>query len=314
MITRKIGKIVRGKATPFQVSSAAVLGATLAFLPAFDQAAGLYVLLAAALLVLNANLGVAVLVAVPAKLVSLAALPVSFAIGRALLDGPLAPLFRWLVNAPISAYFGLEYYVTTGGLALGLLFGAATAWLLVTALTRLRETFAGLERDSERFWELTRKRWVKVTTFVFLGGRGKKSYEEIMRKRVGNPVRPFGVVAILIFFAFTLAFRSLLASSYLANALQSTLERTNGATVDVAGLDLDIGRGHLRIEGLAMADRDSLDRDVFRGMTFEADVSTTDLLRKRFTLEKLVIEQASSGKPRSVRGKRTDAHEESTLR
>jgi len=306
VITREIGKIVRGKATPHQVASAAVLGAILAFLPAFDQAAGLYVLVVGTLLVLNANLGVALLVALPSKLVAVAAAPLSFAIGRMLLDGPLSWLFGWLINAPLTAYFGLEYYVTTGGLVLGAAFGGALGWMLVTMLQFLRSTFAELERDTEEFWEFTDKRWVKLTSFLFLGGgRGKRTYDDLLHNKVGLPVRPAGLVLLGVALALTLVFQSSLSSSFLANSLQRSLERTNGATVDVSGLDLDLGRGRLTLAGLALADPDAPDRDAFRATGFVADVSTTDLLRKRFTIDRIVIADATSGEARATRGERT---------
>ena len=50
MFTRQFGKILRGKATPFQLVAACVLGALLGFAPGPTQAPALYVLLVAALL------------------------------------------------------------------------------------------------------------------------------------------------------------------------------------------------------------------------------------------------------------------------
>ncbi len=116
MITRKIGKIVCGSATPAQLMLACVLGAMLGFMPGFWQAAGVIVLLTILLVLLNANLMLAAVVGLLAKAASVALLPVSFMAGRVLLDGPTQPIFKWAINTPVLALFGFEFYVTTGGL------------------------------------------------------------------------------------------------------------------------------------------------------------------------------------------------------
>ena len=56
LITRKFGSLIRGKATPFQLVSASILGMLIAFTPGFQQAPGLIIFWSLCLLVLNANL------------------------------------------------------------------------------------------------------------------------------------------------------------------------------------------------------------------------------------------------------------------
>ena len=55
MITRTLGKIVRGTATPFQLFTACALAAMLGFMPGWSQAPGLVVVLLLLLVILNAN-------------------------------------------------------------------------------------------------------------------------------------------------------------------------------------------------------------------------------------------------------------------
>ena len=127
--SRTFGAILRGKASTPQIAMAAFLGALLGFVPGFVlpgdlgggflQAPGLILLLLGAVLVLNANLAVFGVCLATAKLLSLVLLPVSFAVGRAVLDGPAAPVLEAAIRAPVLAWFGLEYYATTGGLVIG---------------------------------------------------------------------------------------------------------------------------------------------------------------------------------------------------
>src|SRR5688500_19277982 len=100
MISRSIGSILRGKGTPAQFMMACILGAALGFMPGFKQAPGLAICLTLLLVLLNANLFLAVTVGLLAKLAALALMPVSFAIGRFALDGPTQRLFKSMINAP----------------------------------------------------------------------------------------------------------------------------------------------------------------------------------------------------------------------
>src|SRR5690606_4617959 len=195
MLTRSIGKVFRGKATPFQIVAACVLGGAIGFLPSFWTAPGLTVALLLALVVLNANLGGAGLVGLGAKLLGLALVPVSFEVGRVLLGGPPGGLFRWVVNAPVLALFGFEHCATAGAFVLGVAFGAICGVGLTIAVQRFRRRMATLEEGSERYQKYASKWWVKVLLFLFVGGgHGKKIYAELAERRVGNPIRPLGVV------------------------------------------------------------------------------------------------------------------------
>jgi uncharacterized protein (TIGR03546 family) len=157
-LLRKIGTLLRGNATPFQIIVGCLLGAMLGFMPGFAHAPGLMAVLTLALVLLNANLFLAALVGLAAKAASLLLMPASFHVGRALLDGPTEGLFRQLINAPVFALFGFESYVATGGLVLGGLFGLVTGVLLARGLQSFRRKMAALDQGSPRFHELTSKR------------------------------------------------------------------------------------------------------------------------------------------------------------
>ena len=137
MITRRIGKLLRGKTTPFQVFSAGILGALIAFTPGFSQAPGLMLFWFFFLAVLNANLFVAAIVGAGSALLALILTPVSFAVGRFLLEGPTEGLFRAIVNAPVLAFFGFDYYVVAGGQLIGVIVGVLAGFAVAKLLTAL---------------------------------------------------------------------------------------------------------------------------------------------------------------------------------
>lgn len=304
MITRKISKLIRGNTTPMQIMLATILGSMLGFVPGFAQGAGLVVLLVILLVILNANLFVATMTGLAAKAISLALLPVTFLVGRVLLDGPTQPLFKAMINAPVLALFGLEYYVTTGGIVMGALVGIAAAILLTRSLRGFRKQMVKLEEGSPKFKQITSTWWAKLLIFVFIGkGHGKQTYQELLDRKVGNPIRPVGVVVAVMLIVLCVVGLQFARGPIFTNMLRSSLELANGATVDMQDAKLDIAEGKLEITGFAMADPNNLQTDLLRATRIEADISGADLLRKRIAIDRLVMVDASHGEKRATPGK-----------
>jgi uncharacterized protein (TIGR03546 family) len=303
MITRKISAVIRGKATPFQIVSACVLGALIGFTPTFATAGGLMIALFLLLLILNANLIVALATASAAKVLALLAVPVTFALGQFLLDGPTQPLFRSAVNAPVLALFGFEYYLTTGGIVMGLIFGAVVGFAIVRAVASFRKGMSKLETASPAYKKFTSKRSVRLLTFLLIGkGKGKTSYEDLITKRIGNPIRLVGAGAAVLVVVGLYFAQNALSERILTAALVRGLEQANGATVDLASAHLSLRDHKLTLASLAITDPDNLDTDLFRATTIQADLDTSDLLRKRLTLDHVGITDASNGSKRDRPG------------
>src|SRR5690606_20990726 len=112
------------------------------FVPGFSAAPGLFLFWALLLVLLNANLFLAAVVGGASKLLSLVALPLTFQVGRVLLEGPTESLFRAMVNAPGLALMGFENYAAAGGLVMGALVGAIVSWLVVRGVSRFRQRMA----------------------------------------------------------------------------------------------------------------------------------------------------------------------------
>ena len=303
MIQRKIGKLLLGKATPFQVLAACIIGSILGFVPGVLQAPGSIVLLLALLAVLNANLWLAALMTLGTKILSFALLPVSHAVGTFLLEGPTEGLFRTLVNAPYFAWCGFEYHAVTGGWAIGTVVGVVSGVVLVKAIAKLRSTFLGLDENSEKFHALVGKFWVRALTWLLLGASPKRAtYEKLAGKKLGLPIRPLGAVLVVGIGILCYAVPALLAEPILTGALRTGLERANGATVDLAAAEVDLAEGRFTLSGLAMADRTALEKDALRATTVTADLDVRALLSRRWQIDELKIEQAESGATREKPG------------
>jgi uncharacterized protein (TIGR03546 family) len=309
VITRSIGKVLRGKATPLHLTLACILGSLLGFLPGFAdgsvlmQSPGLLALLLVLLAILNANLALAGIVGMLAKLASLALMPLSFEIGRILLDGPGRGIMTKAINAPVLALFGFEYYATTGGIVVGLVFGVLCAVVAVGAVGTFRRRMARLEEGSEAFKKYAGKKWAKILTFVFIGGnKGKRTYAQLLEKKMGNPIRIMGVAAVVLAAGLLFILQAFFKDELTTTFVRRGLENANGATVDLNQATLDLKQGRLLLTNLAVADPQRLETDIFRAQHLEAKISTSDLLRKRIAIDTILSEDATTGEQRARRG------------
>ncbi len=312
-ITRKIGPLLRGKLTKNQVFLASMLGCLLGFVPGFVlpgdlgggfmQSPGLILGLLFLTLILNCNLTLFGFTLVLAKIVSLVLLPVSFFIGEILLDGPTGGLFAMMVNAPVLAWFGLEYYATSGGLVLGALVGLLWGSMLTKGLNAFRRVMAEKEENSEFYKKNSGKRSTRFLTWLFLGKKSKKSYRELFEaQKKGFPLRITGVVLTGLFIFSLWTLQAFFAGTAIRTAVQGGLEKSNGATVDLANLSLDLAAGQMTLEGLAMADPNQLGKDVFRADKMEIGLGTSALLRRRLEISDLTSIGAKSGAARAEPG------------
>lgn len=304
MFWRSFGKILRGKATPFQISLACILGAMLGFTPTGIPAVGALLFLLALLLILNANLVLAAVVLGGSKILSLILAPVLFTTGRILLDGPTQPLFKWAINTPGLALADFRYYTVTGGLAVGLLVGIFLAILVNAAIKSFRTRMAALQNNNEAYAKWSSKAWVQWLSWLLIGGRDpKKGYEAILNKKIGMPIRPLGVVAAAGIVALVFLVQMFFSEPLVTATLQRSLERANGATVDLDSARVDLQQGSITIAGLAMADPNNLDTDALRADRAEIAIRGRDFLTKRIGFERAELTGAAHGAERSRPGR-----------
>ena len=306
MFIRKIGKFLRGNATPFQIISATVLGALLGSLPGLSQGPLLFLALLFLLIVLNANLFLAGLTLLLVKLITLILLPLYFQVGVSLLEGPLGNLVAGLVNAPVTAWFGLEFYVMLPSLVVGGLLGFFLGLWLSRALARFRGKMANLESGSEKYQAYTAKPWIKFLAWLLVGGlKGKKSWSEMNQGKRGLPVRPLGIILMVSLVVLIVVGLKFMDTTIITSVVRDNLEKANGATVDVAGVEIQPGQNRVILSGLAMADPENLQTNRFAASQIIADVSGMNLLAKKLVVDSLDVVEPRVGTTRKLAGRRT---------
>lgn len=303
MFIRKIGKLLRGKATPFQIISATTICGLLGAIPGFTQGPLLLLSLLFLLIVLNANLFLGGITLVLVKLVSLLLLPLYFQAGMSLVEGGLNGVVSALVNAPVTAWFGLEYYVMIPSLLVGLIMGLSLGILVTRALSSFRRKMSGIESGSERYQSYTSKTWVKLIAWIFVGGlKGKKSWAELSEQKKGLPVRPLGVVMVVSLFVLGWVGIQFLDTTIVTSITRTELEKANGATVDLQGVEILPSDNRIVLNGLALADPEDLSKNRFSSTMITADLSGINFLAKKLVIDELHIAEPKSGVPRKVPG------------
>ena len=308
MAYKQIAKILRGKATPLQIALACILGTMLGFVIGLPGALGITAVIIALLVILNANLLLAGLSLAGGKLAGLILMPISFQGGRVLLDGPTTGFFRTIINAPVGALLGLESYVVTGGLLVGAILGLAAALVVISIVGAFRTRMARLEEGSELYRKLASAWWARLLTFILIGkGHGKKTYAELAKKKIGNPIRIIGVVLVLMLAALGWVGLQFFSEPITTTMARRGLERVTGATVDLDSALVEPKAGRITLTNLAMADPGDLSRDIFRAARLSGDIAGRDLLRKRIEIQTLIIDDAAHGQGRATPGRHIGA-------
>ena len=291
LMIRNFLKTLIGSVTPFQVLLACVLGALLGFLPITNGGTITALVLVLLLLVLNANLFLAGIVATGVKLVSIATAPLAFAIGRLLIDGPTRPIAAALANGPVTAWLGFDSYLAVGGLVLGLVIGVVLGLVVSKIVLRLRSAIAGLEEGSDAFRALMQRRTIRWAAWVLFGGIPKGGFASSAARR-GLPIRISGVVISTLLIALVAIAGWLLAGGAAKRVLVRELTRLNGSTVDIEALDIAWFGGRAEIMGLQISNPEALDRNLFEAERLAADLDLDSFLRRRFAIDDVIVSSA----------------------
>ncbi|BBB32647.1 conserved hypothetical protein [Thermotomaculum hydrothermale] len=302
VFTRKIGKILRGNATPVQIFFACFLGSILGFLPGFSRAPGLTVFAITLLIILNANLGLALTTFALTKILSYILTPLTFEIGHILMDGFAKKLFIYLINAPVFALCGFEYYVTSGGFVLGILIGIIWGIFVVYSVQKYRKTMVKTKEKDSKVLAFTESKFGKTLIYILFGKGKVEDYEEILKKK-SFPFRISGIVFVVIAFLILFFTQQFFAGNFIKKYMKMGLEEANGATVDIGKAYINLKEGKFIVQNLAICDPEHLDKNLFAAKEIMADVSSKSLLAKRLRLDNVKIIGAEIESKRKKKGK-----------
>ena len=298
---KKFFGIFRGGSTRFEIGMGITLGMTIGMLPGFSL---LHIYIAFAVLLTSVPLAPFLLTYLVSKLISYPLTYVTYAIGKGLLGvGFIAGIVKFFVNAPVAAWLDLDRYCALGGITLGVVLGIVLSILLNRAVRSFRRRMTTLKADSEKYEHFVRNPLVKVFAWIFFGKGPKGSFADTIEKKT-RYIRVSRVIVAVFFLVIVFAVQFIFAGPIARAVLISQLEQANGATVDIAAVDLRLFNGRCNIKGIQLCDPDHLDRNLVSMGDMRIDFGVGDLLRKRFVIDEINIFDAATDSARTENGKK----------
>ena len=301
-IFNKIKSTIFSKITPAQLLLTTVLAFVFGFIPGIAYSPLLFIGVLFLVIILRINIGVFVFIVLIAKALSYILQGFSFAVGTFLLDGFTQPLFKTLVNTPIVAYVGFDYYLVTGAFVVAIVLGLIFGIIIAKIYKKIVAKMAAVQSGTELYNKITKNFFVKIAGWIFLGKNiAKVDWVEMQNRKFRQPFRLTGVVLVALIVTALIYSPKLLETSMVSNIIKQQLTKANGATVDCQSLNLDLTNAKLEIIGLGVADPNDLNKDRFYAQSVSANINISNLLTRQITLKDVVITGVALDKQRTTK-------------
>ncbi len=281
-IIRKIGKMLRGGAGKKEIFLGALCGVLIGFNPVASLTLALAILIT---LLLNANVGFALLGAALGKIMSLILSAASFHTGYFIIHSMgLEGLFSKLSNAPVTALMDLNVYAMVGSLPFSIIIGILFAKFISATINKIREQMVKAG-GNEKVGKAVGNKFSRFLMWLAFG-KQKVSTSDVLAKE--SPLlRKSGLILVGSVAVIGLVLQFFLLDVVLKKGLQSAISAETGAEVNIGKANLSLAGGKLEIEDLQVTDPDKLTHNLIQLDTLSADVSVSDLLRKSYAIDLL---------------------------
>ncbi|WP_407877841.1 TIGR03546 family protein [Francisella sciaenopsi] len=299
-IFNKIKSTIFSKLTPTQLLITSILAFVFGFIPGVSYSPLLFVAVITLVIIFRINIGVFVFIAIIAKALSFVLEVVSFSFGQFLLDGFTQPIFKAMVNTPVLAYAGFDYYLVAGGFVLAIILGVIFGLIIAKIYKKIIAKMSSIQSGTELYNKITKNFFVKVASWIFLGKNiAKVDWVEMQNRKFRQPFRLTGIVLVALIITALIYSPKLLETSMVSNIIKQQLTKANGATVDYQSLSLDFTNASLDIKGLGVADPKNLDKDRFYAENVKASLNISNLLTRQLTLKNVIVTGVSLDKQRA---------------
>ncbi|MDZ8118683.1 hypothetical protein [Pontiella agarivorans] len=297
-IIRKIGKMLRGGAGSREIFLGTLCGVLIGFNPVAGLTLGLMILIT---LLLNANIGFAMLGVALGKILSLLISVVTFHTGFFLIHKVgLEGLFAKLANAPVTALMDLDVYAMIGSLPFSIIIGLLFGKFMAGTVTKVREQMVKAG-EHEKVGKAVGNRFSRFLMWLAFG-KQKISTADVLAKE-STLVRKSGIILVAVVLVIGLLLEFLLVDSLLKKGLETAISSGTGAEVNVEDAHFSMGSGKLEVVNLQVTDPDKPTHNLVQIEQLSADLSVSDLLRRTYTVDRLAgsvlktdVERASPGK------------------
>ena len=302
-IYNKLMGLIFSPSTPIQLFLVAVLGFIFGFIPGFTYAPFLFILLIFLVLILRVNIGLFVLIALLAKILSYPLEFISFTLGRWLLNGFTQPIFKVAVNTPVLSYAGFDYYLVAGAFILSIVLGIAFGIFIAKLYRKFIDKMAEVQAGSELYQKLAKKLVVKIGSRIVFGKNiAKVDWKKIQTRKFRQPIRIWGLTVVVILVLAVAFVPKIIETAMVSTIIKQQLTEVNGATVGYDSIALSLSDARLEINGLGAADPENLHKDRFYAKSISASIDITRLLTKQIALKDVVIDGISLEHSRYLKG------------
>jgi len=289
--------ILRGGVSPVLILLSAALGFWFGLMPGFY---GIHVVLLVAVLLLNVNIGIFLLLAGLGEATAFAAAPVLYFAGKWLLTW-VPGLFALLAAIPIVGLTDYSRYAVAGAVLLGPGIGLLLGWLLARAVVGFRRKWLRFEEGSEALRNWRSKRFIRFLDWLLVG-RSVKDVRAVLASRP-KLIRKAGVVLAGGVLAASAVGALLVDDRALADFAANRLTQLNGAEADVERIDLSAFSGRIEVAGLQLTDPERPSRNRLAVGRMTADASIWALLAGKLVIEHAELSGVRFDQPRSAPGK-----------
>ena len=284
----KLISLIFSRCSPTQLIVVSVLACVLGFLPGFGYSPLLYVTVVVLVLILRVSLGLFVIIWLPSMLLAYLIQPIVFAVGVLLVDGVANSYINIVVNTPILAYAGLEYYLVTGGVACSVIIGIILGVLLKIHFKMF--IFKKYRTMNINICDNKYNSFITLVKKTIYGIHGNNiDWSRVYKYKLRHPFRISGILFVTIICAIITYSTDIIQTSMVSNIIKQQLAEANGATVDFKSFKLDIIEGTLKIDGLSAANYNNLGVDSFYAKRLDADIDLSMLSRKAVALTSVEV-------------------------
>lgn len=284
--TKKILLILKSNLSPNQIAFAFALG-VFAGLPPM----GIHIIIPCTLALLVRCSFRAFLVSMGLfKLISLAAAPASFAIGRWLLDEGrgLDALWRWVLHLPVLAPMGYARYLLLGSLLLSALIAIPVFLLIRWLVVRYRRSFTEWVAGWRSSTWLRGKRGTGLARRFLAGGDAKY-------KTTRPPRGPFRyvrremLVGLPVIYGIAYLLAAIVVPFFAGSVMTSTATWVVGSDVAIEESSFSLFTGRLTLTGFSVQDPQAPGENLLDVPALTIDAGMLPLLSKRVVFNSVSI-------------------------
>jgi uncharacterized protein (TIGR03546 family) len=294
---KKLIKLLRGQVSPVLAGLAVGLGFWFGLMPGFY---GIHALMLVLVLLLNVPIGLFILFMGFGKGASLAAAPLLYHTGS-FVQSNLSGLTAFCQKIPIVGLTDFSHFALVGALLLGPVCGAAIGFAFGGMVLGFRKTWLKLEENTEKFNLWYNKKWVRVLDRIIVGKRGAKDARHALESKT-RYIRKAGAVLAVLLILSLLAFSLLFQKQYVRNKAVAKLTEINGATVDIATLNLSPVSGTMKLAGVGVTDREEPTQNTVDIGEVSARASVYQMSLGKLVMDEVKVANVQFGQPRQTPG------------